>query len=163
MDYSLGLYTYRVSCMVSGADGVDSECRYEEVDVMKCISPKRGDSFEDDSDEEQDSEEPDCRDFEDDLESDLNRLTARPERDRPLEQLQQYAQFCPELQHDFQVFVFRTFAPAHVRQDKFHISLVASAVMAQRGWNSELSQVLIPHKILNRCFDEVMFQLNSMV
>ncbi|KAI4885374.1 hypothetical protein NFI96_004923 [Prochilodus magdalenae] len=35
MDYSLDLYTYRVSCMVSGADGVDSECRQEEVDVMK--------------------------------------------------------------------------------------------------------------------------------
>ena len=26
MDYSLDLYTYRVSCTVSGADGVDGEC-----------------------------------------------------------------------------------------------------------------------------------------
>ncbi|KAI4879819.1 hypothetical protein NFI96_030624, partial [Prochilodus magdalenae] len=26
MDYSLDLYTYRVSCTVSGADGVDTEC-----------------------------------------------------------------------------------------------------------------------------------------
>ncbi|KAI4886968.1 hypothetical protein NFI96_004965 [Prochilodus magdalenae] len=29
MDYSLDLYTYRVSCMVSGADAVDSGCRYD--------------------------------------------------------------------------------------------------------------------------------------
>ncbi|KAI4882565.1 hypothetical protein NFI96_008324 [Prochilodus magdalenae] len=30
MDYSLDLYTYRVSCMVSGADGMGGECRYRE-------------------------------------------------------------------------------------------------------------------------------------
>ncbi|XP_037396307.1 cytosolic carboxypeptidase 4 [Pygocentrus nattereri] len=59
-------------------------------------------SFEDDSDEEQENEEPDCRDFEDDLESDVSRLTTRPEPDRPREQLQQYSELCPELQHDFQ-------------------------------------------------------------
>ncbi|XP_049339940.1 cytosolic carboxypeptidase 4 isoform X2 [Astyanax mexicanus] len=59
-------------------------------------------SFEDDSDEEQENEESDCRDFEDDLESDVGSLTARPEPDRPLEQLQQYTHLFPELQHDFQ-------------------------------------------------------------
>ncbi|KAL6480708.1 hypothetical protein MHYP_G00117410 [Metynnis hypsauchen] len=59
-------------------------------------------SFEDDSDEEQENEDPDCQDFEDDLESDVSRLTTRPEPDRPREQLQQYSELCPELQHDFQ-------------------------------------------------------------
>ncbi|XP_066504830.1 cytosolic carboxypeptidase 4, partial [Hoplias malabaricus] len=60
------------------------------------------DSFEDDSDEEQETEELDCRDLEDDLETDVNKLTARPKPDRPLEQLQQYTLLCPELQHNFQ-------------------------------------------------------------
>ncbi|KAI4891043.1 hypothetical protein NFI96_008638 [Prochilodus magdalenae] len=36
MDYSLDLYTYRVSYMVSGAERMVSECRYKEVDLMKC-------------------------------------------------------------------------------------------------------------------------------
>ncbi|KAI4873273.1 hypothetical protein NFI96_003081 [Prochilodus magdalenae] len=31
MDYSLDLSTYRVSYMVSGADKMDGECRYEDV------------------------------------------------------------------------------------------------------------------------------------
>ncbi|KAI4881271.1 hypothetical protein NFI96_033790 [Prochilodus magdalenae] len=31
MDYSLDLYTYRVSCMVSGADDMNCECRYKQV------------------------------------------------------------------------------------------------------------------------------------
>ncbi|KAI4881350.1 hypothetical protein NFI96_009304, partial [Prochilodus magdalenae] len=36
MDHSLDLYTYRVSCTVSGADTGDSECRYREVGLM-CV------------------------------------------------------------------------------------------------------------------------------
>ncbi|KAI4891922.1 hypothetical protein NFI96_004447 [Prochilodus magdalenae] len=36
MDYSLDLYTYRVSCRVSGAGKMGSGCRYEEVDRMWC-------------------------------------------------------------------------------------------------------------------------------
>ncbi|KAI4900856.1 hypothetical protein NFI96_003220 [Prochilodus magdalenae] len=35
MDYSLDLYTYRVSCTVSGADTMDTECRDKEVDLTK--------------------------------------------------------------------------------------------------------------------------------
>ncbi|KAI4872036.1 hypothetical protein NFI96_009307 [Prochilodus magdalenae] len=41
MDYSLDLYTYRVSCMVSGADEMDGECRYREV-VLKWVVEEWG-------------------------------------------------------------------------------------------------------------------------
>ncbi|XP_048015301.1 cytosolic carboxypeptidase 4 isoform X3 [Megalobrama amblycephala] len=59
-------------------------------------------SLEDDSDEDTENEEPDNRDYEDDLETDVNKLRPRPEPDRPLEQLGQYVRLCPELHHDFQ-------------------------------------------------------------
>ncbi|KAK7121699.1 hypothetical protein R3I93_022703 [Phoxinus phoxinus] len=59
-------------------------------------------SLEDDSDEDTENEEPDNRDYEDDLETDVNKLCPRPEPDRPLEQLGQYVHLCPELHHDFQ-------------------------------------------------------------
>ncbi|KAK2867030.1 hypothetical protein Q8A67_025147 [Cirrhinus molitorella] len=59
-------------------------------------------SLEDDSDEDAENEEPDNRDYEDDLETDVNKLRPRPEPDRPLEQLGQYVCLCPELHHDFQ-------------------------------------------------------------
>ncbi|KAK9952170.1 hypothetical protein ABG768_018023 [Culter alburnus] len=59
-------------------------------------------SLEDDSDEDTENEEPDNRDYEDDLETDVNKLRPRPEPDRPLEQLGQYVHLCPELHHDFQ-------------------------------------------------------------
>ena len=36
MDHSLDLYTYRVSCTVSGADRMDTVCGYREVELMKC-------------------------------------------------------------------------------------------------------------------------------
>ncbi|KAI4887640.1 hypothetical protein NFI96_003806 [Prochilodus magdalenae] len=38
MDYSLDLYTYRVSCMVSGAVRVDAEWRHREVDPLRDLS-----------------------------------------------------------------------------------------------------------------------------
>ncbi|XP_073798977.1 cytosolic carboxypeptidase 4 isoform X9 [Danio rerio] len=59
-------------------------------------------SSEDDSEEDAENEEPDNRDYEDDLETDVNKLRPRPEPDRPLEQLGQYVHLCPELHHDFQ-------------------------------------------------------------
>ncbi|XP_052400604.1 cytosolic carboxypeptidase 4 isoform X2 [Carassius gibelio] len=59
-------------------------------------------SLEDDSDEDEEHEEPDNRDYEDDLETDVNKLRPRPEPDRPLDQLGQYVRLCPELHHDFQ-------------------------------------------------------------
>nr|XP_055048746.1 cytosolic carboxypeptidase 4 isoform X1 [Misgurnus anguillicaudatus] len=58
-------------------------------------------SLEDDSDEDMENEDLD-KDYEDDLETDVNKLQPRPEPDRPLEQLGQYMRFCPELHHDFQ-------------------------------------------------------------
>ncbi|XP_060782748.1 cytosolic carboxypeptidase 4 [Neoarius graeffei] len=57
---------------------------------------------EDDSDDEQESEELEYHDYEDDLETDINKLKARPDLDRPKEQLAQYALFCPELHLNFQ-------------------------------------------------------------
>ncbi|XP_013979912.2 cytosolic carboxypeptidase 4 [Salmo salar] len=60
-------------------------------------------SFEDDSDDDIENEEADCgKEYDDDLESDVNKLRFRPEPDRPLEQLGQYVRLCPELHHDFQ-------------------------------------------------------------
>ncbi|GAA6071411.1 cytosolic carboxypeptidase 4 isoform X1, partial [Tachysurus ichikawai] len=57
---------------------------------------------DDDSDDEQDNEEPEYHDYEEDLETDVNKLKARPDLDRPKEQLDQYSHFCPELHHNFQ-------------------------------------------------------------
>ncbi|KAJ8412935.1 hypothetical protein AAFF_G00105170 [Aldrovandia affinis] len=59
------------------------------------------DSFEDDSDDDAKTDEPDHREYDDDLETDLEKLRCRPEPDRPLEQLGQYVRLCPELHHDF--------------------------------------------------------------
>ncbi|CAL8293312.1 unnamed protein product, partial [Boreogadus saida] len=55
-----------------------------------------------DEDNEDGSPESENKDFDDDLETDLNTLRSRPEPDRPREQLAQYSLFCPELTHDFQ-------------------------------------------------------------
>ncbi|XP_076877159.1 LOW QUALITY PROTEIN: cytosolic carboxypeptidase 4-like [Brachyhypopomus gauderio] len=59
-------------------------------------------NFENDSDEEQENEEMDCCDYEDDLETDVAALQSPPTTTRPLEQLQQYAHLCPEMQHGLQ-------------------------------------------------------------
>ncbi|KAL0968063.1 hypothetical protein UPYG_G00261840 [Umbra pygmaea] len=60
-------------------------------------------SLQDDSDGDTDNEDADStKEYDDDLESDVNKLRCRPEPDRPLEQLGQYVRLCPELQHDFQ-------------------------------------------------------------
>ncbi|KAM9808087.1 LOW QUALITY PROTEIN: cytosolic carboxypeptidase 4 [Neosynchiropus ocellatus] len=60
---------------------------------------ERGEDSEED-DEDQEGEE--SKDYDDDLETDLNKLRRRPEPDRPKDQLPQYLRFCPELSHDFQ-------------------------------------------------------------
>ncbi|XP_058252240.1 cytosolic carboxypeptidase 4 isoform X2 [Hemibagrus wyckioides] len=57
---------------------------------------------EDDSDDEQENEEPEYHDYEDDLETDVNKLQARPDPVWPKKQLDQYSHFCPELHHNFQ-------------------------------------------------------------
>ncbi|XP_062856327.1 cytosolic carboxypeptidase 4 [Trichomycterus rosablanca] len=59
-------------------------------------------SLEDDDDEEEESEEPELHDYEDDLETDVTKLTARPDPDRPIKEMLQYERFFPELHHDFQ-------------------------------------------------------------
>ncbi|XP_054632709.1 cytosolic carboxypeptidase 4 isoform X1 [Dunckerocampus dactyliophorus] len=57
--------------------------------------------------EEEEQEEEGCQeaasiDYDDDLETDLNKLCLCPDPDRPKELLPQYSRLCPELLHDFQ-------------------------------------------------------------
>ncbi|XP_061101791.1 cytosolic carboxypeptidase 4-like isoform X2 [Conger conger] len=59
------------------------------------------DRSENDSDDDSTADESDHREYDDDLEIDLEKLRNRPEPDRPLEQLGQYVRLCPELRHDF--------------------------------------------------------------
>ncbi|KAK7891986.1 hypothetical protein WMY93_023949 [Mugilogobius chulae] len=61
-------------------------------------------AFDGDSDEEEPEKnhETENNSYDDDLETDLNKLRHRPEPDRPKEALAQYNVFCPELSHDFQ-------------------------------------------------------------
>uniref|UniRef100_A0AAQ5ZY36 Peptidase M14 domain-containing protein n=1 Tax=Amphiprion ocellaris TaxID=80972 RepID=A0AAQ5ZY36_AMPOC len=58
-----------------------------------------------DAEEDEDNQEANSTDYDDDLETDLNKLCLRPDLDRPKELLQQYSHLCPELSHDFQVHV----------------------------------------------------------
>ncbi|XP_026166505.1 cytosolic carboxypeptidase 4 isoform X2 [Mastacembelus armatus] len=58
-------------------------------------------SEESDEEEAESNQEADSRDYDEDLETDPNKLRLRPEPDRPKEVLPQYASLCPELSHDF--------------------------------------------------------------
>ncbi|XP_039988057.1 cytosolic carboxypeptidase 4 [Xiphias gladius] len=58
-------------------------------------------SEESDGEETDENQEAESRDFDDDLETDLNKLRLRPDPDRPKELLPQYGRLCPELSHDF--------------------------------------------------------------
>ncbi|XP_054865114.1 cytosolic carboxypeptidase 4 isoform X2 [Amphiprion ocellaris] len=58
-----------------------------------------------DAEEDEDNQEANSTDYDDDLETDLNKLCLRPDLDRPKELLQQYSHLCPELSHDFQELV----------------------------------------------------------
>lgn len=68
-------------------------------DVTEMMMPP-DDSSEDEEDE--DNQEAESREYDDDLETDLNKLRRRPEPDRPKELLAQYSRLFPELSHDFQ-------------------------------------------------------------
>uniref|UniRef100_A0A3P8TRP2 tubulin-glutamate carboxypeptidase n=1 Tax=Amphiprion percula TaxID=161767 RepID=A0A3P8TRP2_AMPPE len=59
-------------------------------------------SVDNDAEEDEDNQEANSTDYDDDLETDLNKLCLRPDLDRPKELLQQYSRLCPELSHDFQ-------------------------------------------------------------
>ncbi|XP_029951908.1 cytosolic carboxypeptidase 4 [Salarias fasciatus] len=59
-------------------------------------------SEDSDFEEDKDTQEADVRDYDDDLETDVNKLRHRPEPDRSKNQLLQYGRLCPELTHDFQ-------------------------------------------------------------
>ncbi|XP_030586826.1 cytosolic carboxypeptidase 4 [Archocentrus centrarchus] len=59
-------------------------------------------SDESDAEEAEYNHEASNRDYDDDLETDLNKLRLPPDPDRPKELLAQYSCLCPELSHDFQ-------------------------------------------------------------
>lgn len=61
-----------------------------------------GDGCEDSDEEEAEKNPINNNNFDEDLETDVNKLRHRPEPDRPKEALAQYSVFCPELSHDFQ-------------------------------------------------------------
>ncbi|XP_053742457.1 cytosolic carboxypeptidase 4 isoform X2 [Synchiropus splendidus] len=65
-------------------------------------APEPDECSEDSGDDDEDQEGEESKDYDDDLETDLNKLRRRPEPDRPKDQLPQYLRFCPELSHDFQ-------------------------------------------------------------
>uniref|UniRef100_A0A8D3DVH8 tubulin-glutamate carboxypeptidase n=1 Tax=Scophthalmus maximus TaxID=52904 RepID=A0A8D3DVH8_SCOMX len=58
--------------------------------------------FLDDEETEKNQEAP-STDYDDDLETDLNKLCLRPDPDRPKDLLPQYGRLCPEHSHDFTV------------------------------------------------------------
>ncbi|MGH0160402.1 UNVERIFIED_CONTAM: hypothetical protein FKN15_059208 [Acipenser sinensis] len=70
------------------------------------LNPESAPTSEDDNLEEESDEDAEIDDLDreedDDLETDLTKLRTRPEPDRPLEELGQYARLCPELHYDFQ-------------------------------------------------------------
>ncbi|KAG9340768.1 hypothetical protein JZ751_020360 [Albula glossodonta] len=59
-------------------------------------------NLEEDSDDDARIDDSDSKEYDDDLETDPDKLRARPKPDRPLEELGQYMHLCPELHHDFQ-------------------------------------------------------------
>ncbi|CAL1595258.1 unnamed protein product [Knipowitschia caucasica] len=62
------------------------------------VSVALGDSDEEEPESHQETE----NNYDDDLETDLNKLRHRPEPDRSKDDLAQYTVFCPELSHNFQ-------------------------------------------------------------
>uniref|UniRef100_A0A8C9WT03 tubulin-glutamate carboxypeptidase n=1 Tax=Scleropages formosus TaxID=113540 RepID=A0A8C9WT03_SCLFO len=59
-------------------------------------------SSDDDSNDGNRNDDQSSRDYDDDLETDLKKLRVKPEPDRPMEELGQYVELCPELHCDFQ-------------------------------------------------------------
>ncbi|KAI1904526.1 hypothetical protein AGOR_G00006550 [Albula goreensis] len=59
-------------------------------------------NLEEDSDDDARIDDSESKEYDDDLETDPDKLRARPKPDRPLEELGQYMHLCPELHHDFQ-------------------------------------------------------------
>uniref|UniRef100_A0A4W5P329 AGBL carboxypeptidase 1 n=1 Tax=Hucho hucho TaxID=62062 RepID=A0A4W5P329_9TELE len=116
-------------------------------------------SVEDDSDDDIGNEEADCgKEYDDDLESDVNKLRSRPEPDRPLEQLGQYVRLCPELHHDFQVNTVLLFSTVEGDQDgkgeppenhlqacDFHSHFLSSSSVKQDSHPSMVDRLLEKH------------------
>ncbi|TRY93906.1 hypothetical protein DNTS_013081, partial [Danionella cerebrum] len=100
-------------------------------------------SLEDDSDEDAENTEPDNRDYEDDLETDVNKLCPRPEPDRPLEQLGQYVHLCPELHHDFQrdIILPSVEEENHLKTSDFHKHYL-SCSRKEQGHSSMVDKLL---------------------
>uniref|UniRef100_A0A3Q3D8G3 ATP/GTP binding protein like 1 n=1 Tax=Hippocampus comes TaxID=109280 RepID=A0A3Q3D8G3_HIPCM len=76
--------------------------QHEVLDMVATSDDSNGEIGDDDKVEE-DYQEALSKDYDDDLETDLNKLCLRPASDRPKELLPQYSRLCPELSHDFLV------------------------------------------------------------
>ncbi|XP_019720820.1 cytosolic carboxypeptidase 4 isoform X1 [Hippocampus comes] len=74
--------------------------QHEVLDMVATSDDSNGEIGDDDKVEE-DYQEALSKDYDDDLETDLNKLCLRPASDRPKELLPQYSRLCPELSHDF--------------------------------------------------------------
>ncbi|XP_072769967.1 cytosolic carboxypeptidase 4 [Nerophis lumbriciformis] len=70
--------------------------------VVKASDGGNWDFLEEDEEDDEECQEAATIDYDDDLETDLNKLCLCPDPDRPKEVLHQYSRLCPELSHDFQ-------------------------------------------------------------
>ncbi|XP_061138915.1 cytosolic carboxypeptidase 4 isoform X15 [Syngnathus typhle] len=76
--------------------------QHDDLDMVATSDESNGDDDDDDDDKvEDDYQEAQSKDYDNDLETDLNTLCLRPATDRPKELLLQYSRLCPELSHDF--------------------------------------------------------------
>ncbi|XP_037109399.1 cytosolic carboxypeptidase 4 isoform X7 [Syngnathus acus] len=73
--------------------------QHDDLDMVATSDESNGD--DDDDKVEDDYQEAQSKDYDNDLETDLNTLCLRPATDRPKELLLQYSRLCPELSHDF--------------------------------------------------------------
>ncbi|XP_077424585.1 cytosolic carboxypeptidase 4 [Vanacampus margaritifer] len=76
--------------------------QHDVIDMAAIADESNGEIGGDDDDDkvEEDCQEAQSKDYDDDLETDLNKLCLRPAADRPKELLPQYSRLCPELSND---------------------------------------------------------------
>uniref|UniRef100_G1PL51 tubulin-glutamate carboxypeptidase n=1 Tax=Myotis lucifugus TaxID=59463 RepID=G1PL51_MYOLU len=96
--------------------------------------------FEDDGDEEEDrdSDSEDAKEEDDDLETDVNKLSAKPGLDRPEEELRQYEAMCLELSCSFEKDLEPT-PGDDVHPDANHLHIPTAASLKQRRLDEDQS------------------------
>ncbi|XP_023599815.1 cytosolic carboxypeptidase 4-like [Myotis lucifugus] len=95
--------------------------------------------FEDDGDEEEDrdSDSEDAKEEDDDLETDVNKLSAKPGLDRPEEELRQYEAMCLELSCSFEDL--EPTPGDDVHPDANHLHIPTAASLKQRRLDEDQS------------------------